>query len=239
MVKRNLKAVVLAGGLGTRLRPYTLFMPKPMLPLGDKPVLEHLIRWLSSSGIREIVICVGYLGRVVEDYFLDGRDLDVKITYARTRTPMGTAGQLKSAEKLIDGTFLCVYGDSIFDFKVNDMIDFHVKEEALATIALVPYKTTLKYGFIEIDEYGAVKKWREKPTVEGLINVGCYVMEPRFLDYIPEDKMFGMNFAFERAIEANERIYGYVSKGSFTDIGDRKSYIKVYERYLKKLGEIV
>ncbi len=239
MVKRNLKAVVLAGGLGTRLRPYTLFMPKPMLPLGDKPVLEHSIRWLSSSGIREIVICVGYLGRIVEDYFLDGRDLNVKITYARTRTPMGTAGQLKSAEKLIDETFLCVYGDSIFDFKVNDMIDFHLKEEVLATIALVPYKSTLKYGFIEMDEYGAVKKWREKPTVEGLINVGCYVMEPRFLDYIPEDKMFGMNLAFERALEANERIYGYVSKGSFTDIGDRKSYIKVYKRYLKKLGEIV
>jgi len=239
MDKRNLIAVVLAGGLGTRLQPYTLLMPKPMLPLGDKPVLEHLIKWLISNSIREMVICVGYLGRTVEDYFRDGCDLGVKINYARTKTPMGTAGQLKSAEKLINGTFLCIYGDSIFDFKVDQMIDFHLKEKALATIALIPYKTNLKYGFIEIDEEGVVKNWREKPSVEGLINIGCYIMEPRFLDYIPHDKMFGMNLAFQRAIEAKERIYGYVSKGSFIDIGDRKSYIKVYKKYLKKLGEIV
>jgi len=238
MVKRNLKAVILAGGLGTRLHPYTLFIPKPMLPLGDKPVLEHLIQWLSSNGIRKIVICVGYLGKIIEDYFGDGVDLNVEITYARTKTPMGTAGQLQSAENLINDTFLCIYGDSIFDFVIHDMIDFHFKKEALATIALIPYKVTQKYGFIDIDENGAVKNWREKPKVEGLINIGCYIMEARFLNYIPNEKSYGMNFAFGRAIEANERIYGYISKGSFTDIGDRKSYIKVYKKYLKKLGDL-
>jgi len=239
MARRNLKAVILAGGLGTRLRPYTLFMPKPMLPLGDKPVLEHLISWLHNNGIREIVICVGYLRRIIEDYFKDGKELGVKIAYARANTPMGTAGQLKSAEKFVDETFLCVYGDSIYDFDVKDMIDSHDKKKALATIALIPYKTTLKYGFIDIDENGLVKKWREKPSIEGLINIGFYVMAPKFLNYIPKDTRFGMNFAFDRAIKANERIYGYVAKGSFIDIGDKRGYIEVYKKYLDKLGDII
>jgi len=239
MTKQNMKAVILAGGLGTRLHPYTLFMPKPMLPLGDKPVLEHLISWLYNNDIKEMVICVSYLRRIIEDYFKDGKELGVKITYARTNTPMGTAGQLKSAEKFIDGTFLCVYGDSIYDFDVKDMIDFHYEKKALATIALIPYKTTLKYGFIEIDENGLVKEWREKPTIEGLINIGCYVMEPRFLDYVPKDTRFGMNFAFDKAIKEKERIFGYNAKGTFIDIGDKKGYIGVYKKYLGKLGDIV
>ncbi|MEM3530356.1 MAG: nucleotidyltransferase family protein [Nitrososphaerales archaeon] len=236
---KPLKAVILAGGLGTRLHPYTLFMPKPMLPLGDKPVLEHLISWLYSNDIRDIVICVSYLRRIIEDYFRDGKELGVKITYARTNTPMGTAGQLKSAEKLIDGTFLCVYGDSIYDFNVKDMIEFHIKKKALATIALMPYKTTLKYGLIDVSKDGLVKKWREKPTIEGLINIGCYIIEPRFLDYIPNDTRFGMNFAFENAMKKGERIFGYNAKGGFIDIGDKKGYIGVYKKYLGKLGEIV
>jgi len=239
MARKNLKAVILAGGLGTRLRPYTLFMPKPMLPLGDKPVLEHLISWLCKNGMTDIVICVGYLRRMIEDYFKDGKELGVKITYARTNTPMGTAGQLKSAEKFIDGTFLCVYGDSIYDFDVKDMIDSHNEKKALATIALIPYKTTLKYGFIDIDENGLVKRWREKPSIEGLINIGCYVMEQKFLNYIPKDTRFGMNFAFDKAIEEKERIYGYNAKGSFIDIGDKRGYIEVYKKYLDKLGDII
>jgi len=239
MARKNLKAVILAGGLGTRLRPYTLFMPKPMLPLGDKPVLEHLISWLRKNGMTDIVICVGYLRRIIEDYFKDGKELGVKIAYARTNTPMGTAGQLKSAEKFIDGTFLCVYGDSIYDFDVKDMIDSHNEKKALATIALIPYKTTLKYGFIDIDENGLVKRWREKPSIEGLINIGCYVMEQKFLKYIPKDTRFGMNFAFDKAIEEKERIYGYNAKGSFVDIGDKRGYIEVYKKYLDRLGEII
>ncbi len=239
MTKQNLKAVILAGGLGTRLHPYTLFMPKPMLPLGDKPVLEHLISWLYNNGIKEMVICVSYLRRMIEDYFRDGKELGVKIAYARTNTPMGTAGQLKSAEKFIDGTFLCVYGDSIYDFDVKDMIDFHYKKKALATIALLPYKTTLKYGFIDIDKNELVKKWREKPSIEGLINIGCYVMEPEFLNYVPKDTRLGMNFAFEKAIEKKEKIYGYNAKGNFIDIGDKRGYIGVYKKFLGKLGDIL
>ncbi|MGQ9719165.1 MAG: nucleotidyltransferase family protein [Nitrososphaerales archaeon] len=231
--------MVLAGGLGTRLHPYTLFMPKPMLPLGDKPVLEHLIEWLRNNGVSDIIICVGYLGRTIEDYFKNGKELKVRIEYARTNAPMGTAGQLKSAASLIDGTFLCLYGDSIYDLGVKGMVRFHKDKKALATMALLPYKTTLKYGFIDIDENGLVKRWKEKPSLEGLINIGCYIMEPSFLNYVPKSTKFGMNSAFEKAIGANERIFGYVSKGSFIDIGDKREYMEVYKKYLQKLGEIV
>lgn len=238
-MKTDLKAVVLAGGLGTRLRPYTLFMPKPMLPLGDKPVLEHLMVWLHNNKIDDIVVCVGYLRRIIEEYFRNGKELGVRIAYARASRPMGTAGQLKSAEKLVHSTFFCVYGDSVYDFDINDMVKLHKKKNALATIALIKYKTRLKYGFIELDEEHAVAKWNEKPNFEGLINIGCYVMEPSFLNYIPKDTMFGMNFAFERAIRAKESIYGYVIKGDFIDIGDRRSYWEAYKKYLGKIGEIL
>ncbi|MEM1524543.1 MAG: nucleotidyltransferase family protein [Nitrososphaerales archaeon] len=234
-----LKAVILAGGLGTRLRPYTLFLPKPMLPLGHKPVLEHIIEWLRDNGIRDIIISVEYLKMFIEGYFEDGHELGVRINYAHAKKPLGTAGQLKVAEKYIDGTFICVYGDTILNLNLKDALNFHKDKNALATIILKPYKISLRYGFIEIDNDGAVKKWREKPKVSGLINTGCYIMEPNFLKYIPEGVMYGMNDAFKNALKAKERIYGYITKGEFIDIGDKKTYIDAYEKYLRKLGKIL
>ncbi|MFB5605144.1 MAG: NDP-sugar synthase, partial [Nitrosarchaeum sp.] len=110
-----MKAVILAGGLGTRLQPYTTFLPKPMLPLGEKPILEHLVDWSRKNGIKSIVLCVSYLKKSIEDYFEDGKRFGVSIEYAVSSRPLATAGQLKTAEKFIDDTFVCMYGDSIFD----------------------------------------------------------------------------------------------------------------------------
>ncbi len=234
----KIKAVVLAGGLGTRLRPYTLFLPKPMLPLGDKPVLEHTVQWLRKSGVTDIVLCVGYLRRVIEDYFGDGKEFGVNISYARANRPLGIAGQLKTAQPFIDGTFTCVYADMVFDFRLNSVVDFHLTKRALATIVVMPYKTTLRYGFVDVDERGGVKDWREKPEVSGLINVGCYVMEPRFLEYIPSG-MVSMDGAFRAALKSGERIFAHRAKGDFIDIGDRRAYTSAYEKYLERLGKIL
>lgn len=209
-----------------------------MLPLGEKPVLEHLILWLKKNGIKELVICVGYLRRVIEEYFEDGKELGVKINYVKTSKPMGTAGQLKSAEGSVKSTFLCVYGDSVYDFDLKSVVNFHKEKRALATICVVPYKATSKYGFIDTDSNGKVKGWKEKPEFEGLINIGCYIMEPKFLDYIPAGTMFGMDEAFQNALRANERIFAYKIKGDFIDIGDRKAYTSAYEKYLNRLGRI-
>ena len=232
------KAVILAAGLGTRMRPYTLFIPKAMLPLGEKPVLEHQIDWLKSIGIKKIGICVGYLRKIIEDYFGDGSEQDVEITYIKTRKPLGTAGQLKSASNFADETFVCTYGDSIFDFDIAQLVKAHLEKKSLATIALQQHQITSKYGFIDTDKGGNVKRWREKPKFSGLINIGCYVMEPRFLNYIPSNVMFGMDEAIRKSLLSKEPVQGVKVKGEFVDIGDRKSYIKAYDQYLNRLGRI-
>src|SRR5437773_1075956 len=143
-----MKAVILAGGLGTRLQPYTFFIPKAMLPLGNKPLLEHIIEWLKTSSaerIDHIVLCVSYLHRTIEDYFEDGSRFGIKIEYARSERPLATAGQLKTAEKLLDeNTFVCLYGDSVYEFNLASMIKEHKKSKAFLSMALLPYKTKLK-----------------------------------------------------------------------------------------------
>lgn len=239
MAKISLQGVILAGGLGTRLRPYTLFLPKPMLPLGDRPILEHLIHWLKKNEVSDITICVGYLRKIIEEYFENGKELGVSISYARANRPLGTAGQLKSAESFLSGRFVCLYGDSIIDFDLDNAIRFHEKRKALATMVLTDYRTKLKYGFIDLNGGGRVKEWREKPEVKGLINIGCYIMQKRFLKYIPASKMFGMDVAFRNAINAGEKVYGFPTKGTFIDIGDKKSYTSAYEKYLNELGKIL
>jgi mannose-1-phosphate guanylyltransferase len=234
-----LKVVILAAGLGTRLRPYTLFLPKPMLPLGEKPVLEYVLEWLKKYGFEDIYICVGYLRRTIEEYFKDGSEFGVKITYVRTSRPMGTAGQLKSAASYLSDTFLCVYGDTIFNFDLQKFVDKHREKRADATIALSRYKVVLKYGFIDVDAEGFVQNWREKPELQGLINIGCYVMEPKVLNYIPEGVVYSMDLAFQNLIKDGGRIYGYIIEDGFIDIGDKRSYASAYRKYLERLGKIL
>ena len=237
-----MKAVILAAGLGTRLQPYTFFIPKPMLPIGNKPLLEHIIEWLKkdNNGIDQIVICVSYLHRIIEDYFEDGARFGIKIQYARSERPLATAGQLKSAEKLLDETFVCLYGDSIYEFNLEKMINEHKESKALVSMALLPYKTNLKYGFIDVNgKEDRITSWREKPEVRGLINIGCYVIEPAFLNIIPRLSAFGMDDAVRKALEQKSIIKGFrVGSSGFIDIGDKKSYLEVYKKYVRKLGKI-
>jgi mannose-1-phosphate guanylyltransferase len=231
--------VVLAGGLGTRLRPFTFLLPKPMLPVGPKPILEHIVDWLHSNGVNEIIVSTGYLGKMVQEYFGDGRDLGVKISYASATKPLGIAGQLKSAESKIRGRFVCLYGDALLDFDLRKAIQFHEVHRADATMVLMKYSTEMKYGFMETDKDGRLTGWREKPTITGYINVGCYVMEKRFLRHIPPGRMYGMKEAFEKAQRANDRIFGVKVEGEFVDIGDRKSYREANEQFLKKMGKML
>ncbi|GIU71939.1 MAG: hypothetical protein KatS3mg003_1418 [Candidatus Nitrosocaldaceae archaeon] len=232
-----MKAVILAGGLGTRMQPYTFFMPKPMLPIADKPLLEHIIYWLKNNGINDIVICISYLGKTIEEYFSNGKELGVNIEYARSERPLGTAGQLKSAEILINGRFICLYGDGIYEFNLRDIIDTHLNKNAFVTMTLMKYSKKLEYGFIEVDRDGRVKAWNEKPEYHGLINIGCYVMEPEIFDYIPNSSS-GMDDLFIRLLNENKPIYSYIIESGFTDIGNKRAYKEAYKRYLEKLGKI-
>ena len=229
-----MKAVILAGGLGTRLHPYTKSLPKPMLPLGKKPILEHEIEWIKKNGINEIVICVSYLRKKIEDYFGDCKKFGVKIEYAISNEPLATAGQLKTAEKLIDETFVCLYGDSIYNFSLRNMIKHHKKTKSDVTMSLYDYKFNLKYGVIDTKNNGKVISWSEKPEYSAKINIGCYVMEPEVLRLIPKNKPYGMDSVIRKTLAKKKKVRSVISKKGFIDIGDKETYEKTNEEYRKK-----
>ncbi|MBA0909118.1 MAG: nucleotidyltransferase family protein [Nitrosarchaeum sp.] len=233
-----MKAVILAGGLGTRLQPYTTFLPKPMLPLGEKPILEHLVDWTKKSGIKSVVLCVSYLRKTIEDYFEEGKRFGVTIEYAISNRPLATAGQLKTAEKLIDDTFVCMYGDSIFDFNLRSMINQHKRKKSFVTMSLYEYKTNLPYGVIETTKTDKVIAWNEKPQIKANVNMGCYVMEPGVMDLIPKNIPYGMDDVIKKAMIKKKLVSSIISKKGFLDIGNKASYIKANQEYLQKLGNI-
>ena len=233
-----MKAVILAGGLGKRLRPLTNNKPKPMVLLGGKPILVHVINWVKKNDIKEIVLCVSYLHKTIEDYFGDGKKFGVKIEYAISNKPLATAGQLKTAEKFIDDAFVCVYGDSLFDFNLKNMIRQHKKKKSFITMSLYEYKTNIKYGVIDTKNNGNVSAWNEKPEIKAKVNMGCYVMEPAILSFIPKNRSFGMDTVVKKAISKRKDVNSFLSKKGFVDIGDKETYEKTNLQYRKKTGKI-
>ena len=209
-----------------------------MLPLGEKPILEHLIDWTKKNGVKSIVLCVSYLRKTIEDYFEDGKRFGVNIEYAISNKPLATAGQLKTADEFIDDTFVCIYGDSIFDFSLRNMIKQHQQKRAFVTMSLYEYKTNLAYGVIETAKNGKVISWNEKPEIKANINMGCYVMEPEVMDLIPKNKPYGMDDVIKKAMARKKLINSFVTKKGFTDIGNKTTYKKANQEYLQKLGKI-
>ena len=231
----KLQAVILAGGLGTRLRPYTFLLPKPMLPVGPKPIMEHILEWLKEWGVTNVVVSTSYLGKMLQEYFGTGKEWGMRIAYTNSPHPLGTAGQLKAAEAKIRGRFVCIYGDQLLNFDLREAVDFHLKKKAAATMVLMKYSTELKYGFMETDDEGRLTDWKEKPTISGYINVGCYIMEKSFLRYISPGRVYEMNDAFKEAKAGGAKLYAVKVDGTFMDIGDRKSFRDANELYTKNL----
>ncbi|MGQ9514418.1 MAG: nucleotidyltransferase family protein [Thermoproteota archaeon] len=236
-----MKAIILAGGLGTRLRPYTFMVPKPMLPLGDRPILEHIVGWLSSNGVREIIIATGYLAHIIESYFGDGTTLglDVSIKYVRSAKPLSQGGQLKTVEKMIEREpFIVTYSDVITDLDLKPVIEFHREKRGLATLVARKLITTTRFGVLHLDSDSRLKEWEEKPKTESIANTGIYVFEPRIFDYIPENQVISMDKVFKEAMEREERIYVYVSNANFIDIGDTNSYRMAVNEFTRRLGGV-
>jgi len=231
------KSVILAGGLGTRLQPYTTFLPKPMLPLGEKPILEHLIEWSKKNGVKSIVLCVSYLRKTIEDFFEDGKRFGVNIEYAVSNKPLATAGQLKTAEKFIDDSFVCMYGDSIYNFNLRNMIKQHKQNKSFVTMSLHEYKTSLPYGVIDTKNTKVIA-WNEKPELKVNINMGCYVMEPGVMRFIPKNKPYGMDDVIKKAMSKKLIVSSFISKNGFIDIGNKESYRKANDEFIQKLGKI-
>ena len=227
-----MKAVIIAGGLGTRLRPLTNNTPKPMLPIGEKPILEHLVNWTKKGGIKSVILCVSYLKESIEDYFGDGEKFGVKIEYAISKKQLATAGQLKTAEKFIDDDFVCMYGDSIFNFSLRSMIKQHSIKKSFVTMSLNEHKTTLPYGVIETSKNGKVVNWNEKPEIKANVNMGCYIMNPQVFNLIPKNKPYGMDDVIKKAMK-KKVVNSFITKKGFTDIGNTESYKQACEEYEK------
>jgi mannose-1-phosphate guanylyltransferase len=209
-----------------------------MLPVGHRPILEHIVEWLVENGITEVVISTGYLGRLIEEHFGDGSAFGVKAEYARSSKPLGIAGQLRNAESKLGRRFVCLYGDAILTFDLKRLMNFHEEKKAMLTMALMTHKIQGKYGVIELGTGGEIKKWKEKPVIESDINVGCYVMEKRYLDYIPAGSTYGMKEAFEEAMKKHEPLFGLKVEGTFRDIGDRAAYREADDYYSNLYGKV-
>ncbi|MFD1930240.1 MULTISPECIES: sugar phosphate nucleotidyltransferase [Nonomuraea] len=227
-----MKAVVMAGGEGTRLRPMTANQPKPLLPVVNRPIMEHVLRLLRKHGLTETVVTVQFLAALVRSYFGDGDELGMRLHYATEDLPLGTAGSVKNAaDKLRDDRFLVISGDALTDIDLSDMIRFHRENSALVTIGLTRVPNPLEFGIIIVDDQGRVQRFLEKPTwgqvFSDTVNTGIYVMEPEVLDDVPAGEAVDWSSdVFPRLLERGAPIYGYVSDCYWEDVGTHESYLK-------------
>ena len=227
-----MKAVVMAGGEGTRLRPMTASMPKPLLPIVNKPIMEHVLRLLARHGISETVVTVQFLASLVRNYFGDGEEFGMRLRYATEETPLGTAGSVKNAEHLLrDDTFIVISGDALTDFDLTDLVKFHHDKGALVTVCLTRVPDPLEFGITIVDDDNRVQRFLEKPTwgqvFSDTVNTGIYVMEPEVFDYVPAGESVDWSAdVFPELVEQGKPIYGYVAEGYWEDVGTHESYVR-------------
>jgi mannose-1-phosphate guanylyltransferase len=225
-----LKAMVLAAGKGTRLSPLTGEVPKPMAWVADTPLIQHVFHLLASHGIGEVYVNVHYLADVFLEAYGEERCINgTTVRLSREEELRGTAGGVKRLESYFDEIFVVVSGDALTDVDIKDLVDFHKKKGALATIALKTVANTSEFGVVEVDEEGDILSFQEKPdlqeAISNLANTGVYVLEPRALSYIPENAFFDFAMdVFPRFLEAGERFVGYQGDFYWSDIGSLETY---------------
>ena len=226
-----MKAVVMAGGEGSRLRPLTIGRPKPMVPMVSKPVMAHILDLLKRQGITEVVVTLHFMPEVIQSYFGDGRSLGMTIHYAIEETPLGTAGSVKNAQEFLDEPFLIISGDAVTDIDLQQVVAFHREKGAEATLTLYRVPNPLEYGVIITDAEGRITQFLEKPSwgevISDTVNTGIYVIDPSVLDLIEEGvKTDWSQDVFPQLLETGRPLYGYVASGSWTDVGDISEYMR-------------
>jgi len=223
-----MKACILCGGKGTRLRPLTFERPKPLIPLLNKPSITHLIEHLKAEGFTDLVLTLGYLGEMIEDEVKKIEDIDVGYVYEQSA--LGTAGGVKNAQShLEDDIFMVVGGDHVLDLRLKDIYRFHKKNDATVTIGLICIDDPAEYGICDMDAENVIHRFLEKPQpgeiFSNLVNTGVYVCDPEILDWIPEGEEY--DFAknvFPALLDAGIEIDGFLVQGNWTDIGNHKMY---------------
>ena len=234
-----MKAVILAGGKGTRLKPYTTVFPKPLMPLGDKPILEIVIRQLKSYGFDEAIITVGHLAELIMTFFGDGSKFGVKIKYSREDKPLGTAGSLGLIKKELNKTFLMMNGDVLTTLDFSDLVNYHKRNGAIATIALKKRDVKIDFGVVKIDDGNSIVGYTEKPEIKYLVSMGVYAFEPLVLEYINPHEYLDFPDLIKKLISNGEIVKGYVYDGYWLDIGRPEDYERAsrdIEKIYDKLG---
>lgn len=224
-----MKAVVMAGGDGARLRPLTIGRPKPMVPLANKPVMTHILDLLRSHGITDVIVTLRYLATVIQDFFGDGSHFGMNITYVVEDIPLGTAGSVKHASAHLDETFLVISGDGLTDFDLQAIVQAHKERDVLATLALTRVSNPLEYGVVVTNEHDYVSRFLEKPgwseLISDTVNTGIYVLEPEALDLIPDNVAYDFSHElFPQMLEKGIPIYGHIADGYWCDVGNIPEY---------------
>lgn len=219
-----MKAVILAGGEGRRLLPHTMTLPKPMMPVGHRPMLEILVRQLVASGFHEIVIATGYLEEIIRTYFGDGRALGASITYSKESRPLGTAGPLDLIRAQLGETFLLVNGDVLADLDFARLARTHRERASDVTIVLARRAEAIDFGLVEIDAEERFVAWNEKPVIEHLVSAGIYLVEPRVLAHLPAEAMVQLPDLIVSLAQAGCALRAYVHDGYWLDIGRPADY---------------
>ena len=226
-----MKAVIMAGGKGTRLRPLTSNQPKPMISIANKPCMEHIINLLKRHGFEDIVTTLGYMPEMVEDYFGDGSAWGVNIKHSIEEEPMGTAGSVKLVEDRLEGRFLVVSGDALTDAELRKAVEFHEDHGAEATLVLQQVDDPSEFGIVVVGDDGRVEHFLEKPDPGEVFsytaNTGIYVLEPGVLEEIPADQEYDFSEdLFPKLLDAGRPLYGYVTeKAYWEDIGNIDQYL--------------
>ncbi|MDQ3703550.1 MAG: sugar phosphate nucleotidyltransferase [Chloroflexota bacterium] len=226
-----MKAVVMAGGEGSRLRPLTIGRPKPMVPIANAPVMEHIFGLLRRHGITEVVVTLQYLARVIQDYFGDGSDFGMKIHYAVEDMPLGTAGSVKNAEHLLDEPFVVISGDALTDFNLEEIVRFHALKGAMATLTLYRVPSPLEYGVVIVDRDGKVMRFLEKPSwgevFSDTVNTGIYVLDPAIFRYVRAGVAVDWSSdVFPQLLANQDPMYGFVASGYWCDVGNIPEYVR-------------
>lgn len=232
-----MKAVILVGGQGSRLRPLTCNTPKPMIPLVNQPFIEWMLLRLRDQGITEVVLAVQYLAERFRDLLGDGSRLEMKLHIIEEPEPRGTAGAVKNVEHLLDGPTFIFNGDVMTDLDLRAMLDFHQEKGSKVTISLTPVEDPTQYGLVEMNGNNQVRRFLEKPRAEdittNLINAGTYIIEPEIFRYVPPDQYY----MFERGLfpvvlQTGDPMFGFPSRAYWTDIGKPPTYLDVHHDIL-------
>ncbi len=240
LIRESMRCLILCGGFGVGMGPLSKSIPKAMMPVGYKPLLEHIICKLRDQGFHYFILAVSHLSEHIMRYFGDGGSLGVKIDYSLEKFPLGTAGAIKNAGSKLNGRFLVVYGDILFNgLNISGLLGFHEEKNAIATMVLARVEDASRFGLVSVDDHGRVIAFREKPKqpVPGFVNTGIYVFEPQILDYIPALTYCSLEEHVFPALIEKEKLYAYPYNGYWVDIGSPEDYEQAWKDYFAGLIE--